>query len=408
MTTKFIATIIKEQNEVEKLQCPFPTGTMRIYLNRLAKNIQTIVSNVSKQRSRPPLFLLPIKANAYGSGMIPVARYVEQSKLCAYLGVAHPGEAFLLRNSGIIMPILSMGEPHQNEEEIRLLIEQNIEQSVSSESTLYFLNTVATKMNKKIKIHLDIDTGMGRTGIFPRDLEMFLEALRECVYVELVGVMTHFSVSDSLLQEDIAYTKKQIDVFNDVRNTISRAYAGVPIVFHTSNSSGCVGVHTDVFDMIRPGIAVYGYGEYGQNVELQPVMELTTKITLIKQYPKDHCIGYGCTYKTKKDGEKIAIIPIGYGDGLSRSLSNIIHFLVNGKQARSVGRISMDQCALLVDEDVCVGDEVIIVGTQGNVKQDASDIAKLTGTISYEVLCTLGNSSRVRCEYFLHEPILLA
>ncbi len=401
MTTKSIATIIEEQNEADKLRCPFPTGVMRIHLNRLTVNIHTITGHVSKQRSSVPLFLLPVKANAYGSGMVPVAHYVEQSGLCAYLGVAHPGEAFVLRSSGITMPILSMGEPHQNEEEIRLLIEQNIEQSVSSESTLYFLNTVASKMNKKVKIHLDIDTGMGRTGIFPQYLETFLGALRECVYVELVGVMTHFSGSDSLAQEDIFYTKQQIDMFKKIQDTISRVYAGAPIVFHTSNSGGCVGVHADMFDMIRPGIAAYGYGEYGQNIELQPVMEFTTKITLIKQYPKNHCIGYGCTYKTKKDGERIAIIPIGYGDGLSRSLGNSIHFLVNGKQARSVGRISMDQCALLIDEDVRVGDEVVIVGTQGNVKQDASDIATLAGTISYEVLCTLGNSNRVRREYVM-------
>jgi len=151
--------------------------------------------------------------------------------------------------------------------------------------------------------------------------------------------------------------------------------------------------------MIRPGIASYGYPEHNFGLQLKPVMELKTKISLIKKYPKGHCIGYGCTYKTQEESENIGIVPIGYGDGLSRSLSNKLTLIINGRKEKSLGRLSMDQFATSVGKNTQVGDEVIIIGSKGKIFTSVYDVASKSDTITYEVLCNLGNAKRIRHEY---------
>jgi alanine racemase len=158
-------------------------------------------------------------------------------------------------------------------------------------------------------------------------------------------------------------------------------------------------LHKDsVFDMIRPGIAVYGYFSPDLNIKLEPVMEIESELTLIKVFPAGHSIGYGRTYKVNRK-ERIGIVPLGYGDGLIRGLSNKLTPIINGKKAQSVGRISMDQFAVRVQNNAKVGDKVYIIGGNKNVKNTAADMAEQCGTISYEILCDIGNSKRVSHEY---------
>ncbi|MBD3329637.1 alanine racemase [Candidatus Dojkabacteria bacterium] len=340
-----------------------------------------------------------MKANAYGNGMLPIAKFLEHKKLCAYFGVAHTCEALKLRKNGISLPILNLVQPCCSSQELECIINNEIEQAVSDVRFLACINQKAAELSKKALIHLHIDTGMGRGGTLIKDFDELLKMTATCNNIKVVGVMTHFSVADSLDRADLDYTDDQIRKFKMIKQKVVRQFSSNEIIFHTSNSGGSPINLSSVFDMIRPRIAAYGYPEQDCGLGLEPIMELVSKITLIKKFPKGHSIGYGRTYKAKHKNERIAIVPIGYGDGLNRLLSNKLKVIVNGEFAQCVGRISMDQFAILVDASARVGDEVIIIGKSGKVEVGVFDLADLLGSISYEVLCSLGGSSRVRRLY---------
>ncbi len=394
-----ITALLSQLNQVEALKCPFPTALAKVSLSKLESNILQLQAFVEKKKQRPIPMLLPIKANAYGSGMIPVANFLEAKQLCRYFGVAHTVEAILLRQRGVQTPILIMGQAQNTTGEIDAIIKHNIDLSISEISVLHTLNKRAAVFGKTAHIHLEVDTGMGRCGVLYEDLSQILKAIRACDHVELVGVMTHYAVADSDTAVEIEYTEQQIERFNTVKEDVAHIFPESEILFHTSNSGGCLEHPASIFDMVRPGIAAYGYPEHNMGLNLQPIMDIVSTITLIKEYPMGHSIGYGCTYQTSQDKERIGIVPIGYGDGLSRLLSNTFHPIVNGKKAPSVGRISMDQCAVLVDDDAKVGDEVTIIGESNGVRNDAYAMAKAINTIPYEVICNLGNAKRIRHEY---------
>lgn len=399
MNGRDITQITNGYNACEIERCPFPTGILKVNLNRLESNILSLNRFANEQTGRNIKFLFPIKTNAYGSGMIPVAKFVELKKLCTYFGVACIQEAMDLRKNGIVTPILIMSQSFCELTHLEYIVRNDIEQAISDKPLLHGLNAAAKKLSKIAKIHLDIDTGMGRCGALCEDVPTLLEKIGECKNIRLVGVMTHFSVADVDEPDAVKYTKKQIKLFNEIKNHVLEKFPHENIIFHTSNSGGVINHAPSIFDMIRPGIATYGYPEQDNGLSLQPIMEVTTKISLIKTFLKKHSIGYGCTYKTRSDNERIAIIPVGYGDGLSRSLSNKLTPIVNGKKAKSVGRISMDQLAIGVDKNTNVGDEVIIIGERDGISNTAYDLAAQSNTITYEVLCNLGNATRMRHEY---------
>lgn len=381
-------------NKSEKQTCPFPTGILHVYLSRLRKNIETIRSRAIESSGNKNLkFLLPVKANAYGHGMIAVSTFVQQEKLCDYLGVAHLTEAHALRNHGIAIPILVHGQISSDVESLKYVVESDIEIEISEPVLLKKMQDVASRIGKTAKIHLSVDTGMGRTGALPENTPALLHAIATCENIHLAGVMTHFSVADEKNEEEKAFTRNQIETFKQVKDEVQKQFHHY-LIFHASNSAGTESYQEGIFDMIRPGIASYGYGE-----DVEPVMELTTSLTLVKTFPPEHPIGYGRTYNSSDQNRKFGIIPIGYGDGLSRALSNKAEFIVNGSKRRLAGRISMDQCSIELDGDDTIGDEVVILGKQGKISVNAADLAKRAGTISYEILCFLGNAKRLRHEY---------
>lgn len=394
-----INCIIKKYNIEETKRCPFPTGILSVNLKTLESNIEEIKKYANKVSSGNNVkFLFPIKANAYGHGIIPVAKFIENRKICDYFGVAHLQEATELRRNGIKTPILILGQSFCEGKHLKTIVENEIEQEISDEELLHSLNTGAKKLNKIAKIHLSIDTGMGRDGILFDNISPFLDKIQKCKNIQLVGVMTHFSIADVNDKFSIKYTSNQIELFTRAKNMIIGKFSS-DIIFHASNSAGTIEHFTSIFDMIRPGIASYGYPEHDFGLQLKPVMELKTRISLIKKYPRGHCIGYGCTYKAKKENEYIGIAPIGYGDGLNRLLSNRLDIIINGKKEKSVGRISMDQFTVTVGKNTKVGDEIIIIGDYGEISLSAYNIAPQIDSITYEVLCNLGNSRRMRHKY---------
>ncbi len=394
-----IYQILDQYNLEEKKRCPFPTGIVKVYFDRLESNISQLSKFAENKKGKRVKFLLPIKANGYGSGMLPVAKVLEHKKLCDYFGVAHLQEAFNLRENGILTPILIMGQSSCDQEHLKYIIQNNIEQAISDSKLLRFLDKEAKKINKIAKIHLLVDTGMGRCGVLFKNISEILDQIYDCKNIELTGVMTHFSVADVQEKDEIKYTEEQINKFEQVKEKVIKKFPNKNIIFHTSNSGGVIENPSSIFDMIRPGIAVYGYPEHSMGLDLKPIMDMTSSLTLIKKYPKGHAIGYGRTYEAKEN-EHIAIVPIGYGDGLNRSLSNKLTILVNGKKVKSVGRISMDQFSILVGSNAKAGDEVVIIGEQNGIINNAYDISRQAGTITYEVICNLGNAKRIRHEYF--------
>lgn len=394
-----ISHIIEKYNIKEIERCPFPTGILSVHLNILESNIEEIKKYANKVRLQHTVKLLfPIKANAYGHGMIPVAKFIEHQKTCDYFGVACLQEALELRQNKITTPILILGQSFCEQEHLQTIIQNEIEQEISDEQLLYALNNEAKKLNKIAKIHLSVDTGMGRDGVLFEKLPQFLHNIQTCEHIQLVGVMTHFSVADVRDEFSIAYTNDQIERFTKIKQMIIGTFSE-DILFHASNSSGTIEHAASICNMIRPGIASYGYPAHTSGLQLKPVMELKTKISLIKEYPKGHAIGYGCTYRTQKENERIGIVPIGYGDGLNRLLSNKLTLIINGRKEKSIGRLSMDQFTTSVGNNTQVGDEVIIIGSHGNISTSAYDIASKSDTIPYEVLCNLGNAKRIRHEY---------
>jgi alanine racemase len=400
--------IVEKYNKQEELRCPFPTGMVQVFLQRLLLNMQVLADHVRTIKNGSGVkYLLPVKSDAYGCGMLPVAHFVQYKDACDYLGVAHIGEARQLRENGITMSVLVMGQTRCRKQEVDYAITHDIEITLWDVATTTYVNERAQECEKKIRVHLAVDSGMGREGVLEKDLVDVVETLHSAQSVELVGVSTHFSASDSVMSDDIAFTRKQMRRFESVRKLVCEKFSGRHIIFHAANSGARIGFLDSIFDMIRPGIASYGYAEGGEKkLHLQPVMDVVSEITAIKSFPVDHVVGYGRTYVTSNSGERIATVPLGYGDGISRSLSNLMTPLVRGEKVQSVGRISMDQFSVRVGEAVRVGDEVVVIGKGHDCKNDAQDIAALTGTIPYEVLCRIGNATRMRHVYLLREQNL--
>ncbi|MBP9691582.1 alanine racemase [Candidatus Woesebacteria bacterium] len=390
---------IEKYNKSEEERCPFPTGILSVNLQILQKNIEAIRNHVQKRSNNTAIkYLLPVKSNAYGHGIRAVASFIESQKLCDYLGVAHLQEAYVLREHGIALPILVLDPITYSKQEIEYIVEHDIEIEISDILLLQKLQYVAEKMHKTARIHLSVDTGMGRSGALPKDIPDLLEQITRCQNISLQGVMTHFSVADEEAEQDCTFTTSQINEFKKIKELVLKKFSHT-ILFHALNSAGTILYIEGLCDMVRPGIASYGYPGVSNELQLEPVMELTSQIALVKMFPQDHPIGYGRTYVTAQGGERIGIIPIGYGDGLFRALSNKAEMIVGGKRQPLRGRISMDQCSVSISSDDKIGDEVVLLGRRGTVSEYADDLAEVAGTISYEVQCALGNAHRLRHVY---------
>jgi len=358
-----------------------------IYLDNIVHNLSEVKRWVGKKVK----IMGVVKANAYGHGACHVAKVLVENGVC-YLGVATIEEALELRECGINIPILVFGyTPLTQAEE---LIVNNITQTVFDINYVEDLEKIALNVGKKAKVHVKIDTGMGRIGYTDLKVaEKEIEKMMEMEGVEVEGIFSHFATSD---EKDKSYAEQQFDMFKKLLERLKEKRINIPLK-HMANSGAIIDLKYTYLDMVRPGIVLYGSypsEEVKRPLDLRQTMGFKTKIVYIKEVPEGTSISYGKTFITKRKS-KIATLPVGYADGFNRLLSNNYHVLVKGKYAAVVGRICMDQTMLDVTdiEGVEVGDDVTIFGNQDGEKITAEEIAKKLNTIPYEVYC--GISRRV-------------
>lgn len=372
-------------------------------LVRAEIDLKAIAHNVGELRriTHPDaLMMAVVKANAYGHGAVEVARCALQNG-AQRLGVARIDEAIQLREAGIKAPILIFG--YTLPEMAPELLEYNLTQTVYTPAFARALSRTAVSLGGKIKIHLKVDTGMGRLGLLSQNFKphhsgeiINTKAVDASVAIaglkglELEGIFTHFATADSA---DKRYAKKQLDLFLDFLSRMRECGLN-PAVRHAANSAALIDMPQSHLDMVRPGIAIYGlYPSPEVNkkrVSLKPAMALRARVIHIKKVPAGFNISYGITYKTKQ-ATTIATVPVGYADGLNRLLSSRGQMLIHGKRAPIVGRVCMDFTMLDVGgiDNVRVGDEAVIFGPQGNDSITVDEMASSLNTINYEIVSTI-------------------
>lgn len=325
-----------------------------------------------------------IKADAYGHGAVDLAPVLLKNGADSF-AVAVLSEAVELRRSGISCPIMVLGFTPPNL--VDNILRYDIEQTVYSFEFAKELSAMAVKKNKLARIHIVLDTGMGRIGFIPNEKSLNeVERISHLPNIIIEGMFTHFSTAD---EKDKEFTKRQLSIFNKFYDDLKSR--GVKIKKrHTANSAAITDLPESHFEAVRPGIILYGYypSDNVQKVKinLKRVLTLKTNIVLIKKVPKGYPISYGRRFYTEREST-IATLPVGYADGYTRLLFNKGKVIINGKYAKVVGSICMDQCMVDITDipEARVGDEVILLGEQ-KVKYDADDMAADIGTISYEIL----------------------
>ncbi|MBD5588888.1 alanine racemase [Clostridium botulinum] len=329
-----------------------------------------------------------IKANAYGHGAMEIAPTLLENGV-SRLAVAVLSEAMELRMSGVKEPIMILGYTPWALGD--MLLDNDIEQSVYSYNDALELSKIAVLKRKILKIHIVVDTGMGRIGFLPtKESVEDVYKISKLPNIEIEGIFSHFSSAD---ESDKDYTFYQMNKYNAFINKLEEKNIQVPIK-HIANSAAIIDLENTHLDAVRAGIIMYGYYPSNyvlrNNINLKPVMSLKTSIVHIKKVSSGEYISYGRTFKTKRESI-IATLPIGYADGYNRLLSNKGKVIVNGKLAPVIGRVCMDQCMIDVTfiENLKVGDVVTIMGEENGVSYTAEDIASQIGTISYEVICNV-------------------
>jgi alanine racemase len=361
-----------------------PTAA-RISLSALTHNFEEVTRRANGRK-----VLAVVKANAYGHGLVPVARHLLE-RGAHMLGVALVEEGRELREAGIEAPILVMGPvfPEQADAVAAL----RLTPALSNNTVARALDDAARRRSRRIAVHVKIDTGMSRTGVSPEAAPDLIREMNSLDGIVVEGLMTHFADADL---RDKAFAAQQMERFENLIRTLTDQGISIPLR-HAANSASILDYPRALFTMVRPGLMLYGYDPVEGNASgaaLQPVLSLVTRIFLLKKLPAGTPISYGRTFVTGRES-LIATIPIGYADGFSRSLSNCGEALVRGARVPVTGRVCMDMTMLDVTDvpGVREGDEVVLIGSSGSERITAADLAAKTGTIPYEVLC--GISSRV-------------
>lgn len=353
-------------------------------------NVDNLKHNINeiKRVSKSKEIMGIIKADAYGHSAIETAKILNKNGV-NYLAVAVITEALELRREGIKSSILVLG--FTVTKVLREVIENDIILTAYSYEYIKELNDEAKKIGGKVKIHIAVDTGMGRIGFLPT--EQSIKEVYECSKlpnIQIEGVFSHFANSD---ETDKSYTNYQVNKFNSFCRELEKLGVNFNIK-HIANSGAIIDLPEFHYDAVRPGIILFGYYPSKEvkinNINLKPVLSLKANVTFVKTVNAGEYIGYGRTYKTDKE-TVIATIPIGYADGYSRALSNRGKVIIKGQYAPIIGRVCMDQCMVDVTNISGVenGDEVILLGEDNNIKISADDLAETIGTINYEVLCMI-------------------
>jgi len=343
---------------------------------------------IKSRLNRGTNILAVVKANAYGYGMAEVARRLVREKV-PYLGVACVDEAIALRRAGIRAPILVLSSVMP--EEIREALTYGLTLTVCDKDLAGQINKTARRLNKFAAVHVKVDTGMGRLGVWYDEADRLIEKILALKYIVIEGIFTHFASAD---EDSLRYTARQIDNFKRLTTLLKIKGTGIKYA-HAANSAGAILYKDSHFNMVRPGLMLYGMypnKKTAKAIKLKPALSLKTRIIFLKRTPAGRSISYGRTHTTSKD-TIIATLPIGYADGLNRRLSNNGEAIVRGKRVPIVGRICMDHTMIDVGhvEGVKAGDEVVIIGSQGKETITVEDIARLLDTIPYEVVCWISN-----------------
>lgn len=355
-----------------------------INLKSLIDNFHFIKS-ITKGANKSSKIIAIVKADAYGHGAIEVSKSLQKNNV-DYLGVAFYDEALTLREAKIECPILLLFD-----REIEGLFKHNLTPVIFDINHAKELSEYAKKKGVTIPVHVKVETGMGRLGIYENICEQ-VKKIANMSNLKIEGVMSHLS-----LAEDPLWSSEQISKLKELKKCLSSL--GINPIFHISNSAG-IFLDDAIFDAVRPGIMLYGYSTSGVLEGIKPCMTLKTKILDIRKLPKGTPISYGKTFITKRNS-LIGVIPIGYADGYFRKLSNKGFIIVKGRKAPVVGTICMDLTMIDLTEipEAKVEDEVIILGSCGNERITAWDIASWADTIPYEVLTSLGSKAKKKYIY---------
>ncbi|HEY5269658.1 MAG TPA: alanine racemase [Anaerolineales bacterium] len=350
-----------------------------VNLTRLSQNLQAIRAHVS-----PAKVMIVVKANAYGHGLAEVAKHL--SSQADYIGVAVLEEGIFLRELGVTAPILVLGGiwgdqvPHYLQHDLTL--------TASSVERLEQIDVVAGQMGVKAKVHLKIDTGMERIGVHYYSAHTIQGTALMCANVEVEGIFSHFANADS---RDLTHAHLQLERFNEVLRFYESHSLPIPIR-HMANSAAILQLPESHFDMVRPGIMLYGvypFSEAPRSVHVQPALAWKSRVVYFKVVKSGHPVSYGSTWQSDHP-IRIVTLPVGYGDGYFRSLSNKTQVIIHGKKYPQVGHVCMDQMMVNIETDSAFnGDEVTLIGETGSEAISAQDLADWAGTIPYEILTNI-------------------
>lgn len=351
---------------------------LEVDLEAIAHNVRRVVEIVGPKVT----VLAVLKADGYGHGAVRIARTALNNG-ADYIGVASINEGAMLRKAGISAPILVLG--YTPAWQARDLVVSGLSATVFDLDVARALNRAARELNSRVRVHVKVDTGMGRLGLLPEDLMPFVLKLQTWPNLEMEGIFTHFSVADS----DQDYTLWQIDRFCKVLTELSEVSVEFPLV-HAANSASILSLPESHFSMVRLGIAMYGLHPSSQvpcPPDFRPALSFKTQVAQVKTLSPGSYVSYGNTYQTSGE-QRIAVIPVGYADGFRRAPRHWGEVLVRGQRAPIVGRVCMDQTMIDVTAipEARQGDEVVLIGEQGGEKITAEDVAERLGTINYEVV----------------------
>jgi alanine racemase len=378
------------------------TGSLRptvveISLARLADNLRAIEAAV-----RPAAVMPIVKANAYGHGLVPVARHLVSLGVRS-LGVAFLEEAVALREAGITLPILVMGGIFGDQ--IPVFLRHGLTMTASSIDKLTQIDQAAGEMGVTATVHLKIDTGMERIGVHYYSARGLLERASECRRTVVEGIYSHFANADAA---DLTSARLQLARFLEVLEWYDKQ--GVkPPVRHMANSGAVLQLPESHLDLVRPGILLYGVypsAEVRKTITVRPALSLRSRVVYFKVVTPGHPVSYGSTWQSDHP-VRVVTVPVGYGDGYFRALSNVAHVLIRGKRYPVVGRVCMDQIMVNLEwETAYNGDVVTLLGADGGELITCEDLAEWAGTIPYEVLTNLNTRiPRVYVEGGLDGPL---
>jgi len=356
---------------------------VEIDLDRLKSNLRRVMDWVGPSRK----VLVAVKADAYGHSSVAVSKALAQEGV-DMLGVASLEEAIELKRGGAPVPLLILSP--SSFVEIPEIVAEGLVSTVSNMEYARRLSAVARAANRRMKVHVEVDTGMGRTGVNYADAVEFIQQLSEAEFIQIEGVFTHFADAE---RPDKSFVLAQLERFNKVLEGLKERSVEIPLI-HAANSAALLDVKESHFNMVRPGLVIYGIypsQTVNRHVDVEPVMTFKARVAHLNRIRAGESVSYGRTFTARRE-MTVAVVSVGYGDGYPRALSNKGEVLIAGKRFKIVGLVCMDLTMVDVtdDEGIHMGDEVVLIGKSGKEEITASDVAELSNTISYDVTCSVG------------------